>query len=92
MQGNGSPGITIGDWLVDQGLDAPKAPRIRSGVGTIRTQQRHSVAVRSASALPVPRTPVSSAGASKQVRACAYGKVLGGTDVLTMCQTVLINR
>ncbi len=47
VQGNGAPGITIGDWLVDQGLDAPKAPRVRSGVGAIRHQQRQSMAMRS---------------------------------------------
>jgi hypothetical protein len=50
IQGNGAPGITIGDWLIDQGLEAPKAPRVRSGVGAIRHQQRQSMAMRSTGA------------------------------------------
>lgn len=50
VQGNGAPGITIGDWLVDQGLEAPKAPRVRSGMGAIRHQQRQSMAMRSSAA------------------------------------------
>ncbi len=55
VQGNGAPGITIGDWLVDQGLDAPKAPRIRS-VGAMRGGQRHTMAVRQAAASSAARS------------------------------------
>lgn len=63
MQGNGAPGVTIGDWLVDRGLDAPRAPRIRSDTGSMRRQH---LAMRSAAASVAAARPPTGGG-GKQV-------------------------
>lgn len=84
LQGNGAPGITIGDWLVDQGLDAPKAPRVRTGVGAVRAQQRQSMAMRSSAGMGARgggtaaiSPPVASGG----------GKQVGGHHLFQPCLT-----
>lgn len=61
---------------MDQGLDAPKAPRVRSGVGAMRHHQRQSMAVRSSGGMSgrgggggaaAVVAPSTVSGAGKQV-------------------------
>ena len=41
MQGGGSPGMTMGDWLVEKGLDAPRSnkPKAASSLAALRHRQ-----------------------------------------------------
>ena len=39
-QGGGTPGMTMGDWLVDKGLDAPRAARPKApSLNALRRRQ-----------------------------------------------------
>ena len=63
LQGKGQPGVTMGDWLVEQGVDQPKAERPKApSLDAVRRQQSVLQRAAAAAAAPTPGAPGRQVG------------------------------
>lgn len=75
-KGGGVPGPTMGDWLVDAGLDNPKAPRPKAAPAMHAARRQQVVRHRFGNQAPKPQGKQVSAlhaGAGSARHALAYG-------------------
>lgn len=71
MQGKGVPGMTMGDWLVQMGLDQPRSDRSKGAAApSMNTIRRHQSAMLRASTSH-PRPAGRLVGFCSSNRSCA---------------------